>query len=217
MDRCGCRRQPRDRLSGRALARASDPRPRARRPPITAPSPSCRARPDAAFIAVPNHEVPDVAGALARTRRRRLRMLHGRLLRDRQPSRGERSTRELVEQRRRPALLRPELLRLRQFLRSSGDDARSGRRRRLDRGVALICQSGTIALTLMFNDRSLPIGCLFTVGNQTRLAVEDLIETSVRRSARHGIRTVSRRDQGRGEHLPAPRSGREPPASRSPW
>lgn len=46
----------------------------------------------------------------------------------------------------------------------------------IQRGVALICQSGTIALTLMFNQRSLPIGCLFTVGNQTRLAVEDLIE-----------------------------------------
>jgi acyl-CoA synthetase (NDP forming) len=46
----------------------------------------------------------------------------------------------------------------------------------VQRGVALICQSGTIALTLMFNQRSLPIGCLFTVGNQTRLAVEDLIE-----------------------------------------
>jgi acetyl-CoA synthetase len=46
----------------------------------------------------------------------------------------------------------------------------------VERGVALICQSGTIALTLMFNDRSLPIGQIFTVGNQTRLAVEDLIE-----------------------------------------
>jgi acyl-CoA synthetase (NDP forming) len=46
----------------------------------------------------------------------------------------------------------------------------------VERGVAIICQSGTIALTLMFNDRSLPIGYLFTVGNQTRLAVEDLIE-----------------------------------------
>ena len=46
----------------------------------------------------------------------------------------------------------------------------------VQRGVALICQSGTIALTLMFNQRSLPIGCLFTVGNQTRLAVEDLVE-----------------------------------------
>ncbi len=46
----------------------------------------------------------------------------------------------------------------------------------IQRGVALICQSGTLALTLMFNARSLPIGYLFTVGNQTRLAVEDLIE-----------------------------------------
>ena len=46
----------------------------------------------------------------------------------------------------------------------------------LERGVALICQSGTIGLTLTFNGRSLPIGYLFTVGNQTRLAVEDLVE-----------------------------------------
>jgi len=46
----------------------------------------------------------------------------------------------------------------------------------LERGVALICQSGTIGLTLTFNGRSLPIGYLFTVGNQTRLAVEDLID-----------------------------------------
>ena len=45
-----------------------------------------------------------------------------------------------------------------------------------ERGVALISQSGTIALTLMFNDRSLPIGYLLTVGNQTRLAAEDLID-----------------------------------------
>ncbi len=46
----------------------------------------------------------------------------------------------------------------------------------LTRGVAIICQSGTIALTLMFNDRSVPIGFIFTIGNQTRLAAEDLIE-----------------------------------------
>ena len=48
--------------------------------------------------------------------------------------------------------------------------------KRCERGVALICQSGTIALNLLFNDRSLPIGYLLTVGNQTRLAVEDMIE-----------------------------------------
>ena len=47
---------------------------------------------------------------------------------------------------------------------------------RPERGVALICQSGTIALTLMFNNRSLPIGYLLTVGNQAGLSVEELIE-----------------------------------------
>lgn len=46
----------------------------------------------------------------------------------------------------------------------------------LERGVAVITQSGTIGLTMTFNGRSVPIGYLFTVGNQTRLAVEDLIE-----------------------------------------
>ncbi|HEX4268662.1 MAG TPA: acetate--CoA ligase family protein [Steroidobacteraceae bacterium] len=47
------------------------------------------------------------------------------------------------------------------------------------RGVALICQSGTIALNLLFNQRSLPIGYLITTGNQSRLAVEDLIDRLV--------------------------------------
>lgn len=47
---------------------------------------------------------------------------------------------------------------------------------RIDRGVAIICQSGTLALNILFNDRSLPIGYVLTVGNQTRLAVEDMIE-----------------------------------------
>ena len=42
--------------------------------------------------------------------------------------------------------------------------------------MALICQSGTIALNLLFNERSLPIGYVLTVGNQTRLAVEDMID-----------------------------------------
>jgi len=45
-----------------------------------------------------------------------------------------------------------------------------------DRGVAILCQSGTISLTLMFNQRDLPIGYVISVGNQTRLALEDLIE-----------------------------------------
>jgi acyl-CoA synthetase (NDP forming) len=47
---------------------------------------------------------------------------------------------------------------------------------RVERGVAIICQSGTLALNLLFNGRSLPIGYVLTVGNQTCLAVEDMIE-----------------------------------------
>jgi acetyl-CoA synthetase len=47
----------------------------------------------------------------------------------------------------------------------------------LERGVAIITQSGTLGLTLMFNHRSLPIGFLITVGNQTRITVADLIDT----------------------------------------
>jgi acetyl-CoA synthetase len=46
---------------------------------------------------------------------------------------------------------------------------------RVDRGVAVICQSGTIALDVVYADRSLPLGLVLTVGNQTRLATEDLI------------------------------------------
>jgi acyl-CoA synthetase (NDP forming) len=53
------------------------------------------------------------------------------------------------------------------------DQVVGGRR---ERGVAIICQSGTIALNLLFNDRSLPIGYVLTVGNQTHLAVEDMID-----------------------------------------
>jgi acyl-CoA synthetase (NDP forming) len=47
---------------------------------------------------------------------------------------------------------------------------------RVERGVAIICQSGTLALNLLFNRRSLPLGYVITVGNQTCLAVEDMIE-----------------------------------------
>jgi acetate---CoA ligase (ADP-forming) len=45
-----------------------------------------------------------------------------------------------------------------------------------ERGVALITQSGTIGLTLMFQQRDLPVGYVITVGNQSRLALEDLID-----------------------------------------
>ena len=43
------------------------------------------------------------------------------------------------------------------------------------RGVAIICQSGGIGIGLTHSQRSLPLGYLISVGNQTHITVEDLI------------------------------------------
>ncbi|MFT5113166.1 MAG: acyl-CoA synthetase (NDP forming) [Parasphingorhabdus sp.] len=45
----------------------------------------------------------------------------------------------------------------------------------VDRGVAFVCQSGTVSITLMCQRRSLPVGYVITVGNQQRLSVADII------------------------------------------
>ena len=45
----------------------------------------------------------------------------------------------------------------------------------LNRGVAFIAQSGTIAITVLGQRRSLPLGYVITIGNQQRLAAEDII------------------------------------------
>ena len=44
------------------------------------------------------------------------------------------------------------------------------------KGIAFICQSGTIGNTISFNNRSLPIGYNISVGNQTCISIEDIIE-----------------------------------------
>jgi acetyl-CoA synthetase len=49
-------------------------------------------------------------------------------------------------------------------------------RRRPTRGVAVICQSGGIGIGFTHSQRSLPIGYLISVGNQTNITVADLIE-----------------------------------------
>ena len=69
----------------------------------------------------------------------------------------------------------------------------------IERGVALICQSGTISLTLELQ-RALRTDRLSLLGGQPdppggRGSHRD----SVRRSARDGVRPVSRGDQGRGK------------------
>ncbi|MGO9995634.1 MAG: acetate--CoA ligase family protein [Steroidobacteraceae bacterium] len=131
--------------------------------------------PDAAFLAVPNNEAPAVAGALA------ARGCGGFVcftagFSETGSESGHRLTQDLLNRAGDLPFFGPNCYGFVNFFDRAAmlPDQVVGETR--DRGVALICQSGTIALTLMFNDRSLPIGCLFTVGNQSRLAVEDLIE-----------------------------------------
>ena len=131
--------------------------------------------PDAAFIAVPNHEAPAVAGALAACGAGGFVCFSsgfGELGTDV----GRRLDGELLRQAGELPFFGPNCYGFVNFFDRAAmlPDQIVGEP--LERGVALICQSGTISLSLSFNERSVPIGYLFSVGNQSRLAVEDLIE-----------------------------------------
>ena len=131
--------------------------------------------PDAAFIAVPNHEAPTVAAALAAREAGGFVCFTAGFSETGTES-GHRLTRELADNAGALPFFGPNCYGFVNFFDKVAMMPDQIVGPTVDRGVALICQSGTIALTLMFNHRSVPIGCLFTVGNQTRLAVEDLIE-----------------------------------------
>jgi acyl-CoA synthetase (NDP forming) len=133
------------------------------------------AAPDAAFIAAPNREVPAIAAALARRGAGGFVCFAAGFSETATPE-GQRLTRELLASAGELPFLGPNCYGFINFFDGAAlwPDLVVGARR--ERGVALICQSGTLALDLLFNDRSLPIGCVLTVGNQTRLAAEDLIE-----------------------------------------
>jgi acetyl-CoA synthetase len=131
--------------------------------------------PDAAFIAVPNHEAPAVASALAARDAGGFVCFSAGFAETGTES-GRKLTAELIESAGALPFFGPNCYGLVNFFDRTAlmpDQIVGGA---VDRGVAVLCQSGTLALTLMFNDRSLPIGHLITVGNQARLAVEDLIE-----------------------------------------
>jgi acyl-CoA synthetase (NDP forming) len=131
--------------------------------------------PDAAFIAVPNLEAPAVAGALA------ARGAGGFVcftsgFSELGTDTGRRLTRELVDNAADLPFFGPNCYGFVNFFDRAAMLPDQVVGEPIERGVAVICQSGTISLTLSFNERSVPIGYLFSVGNQTRLAVEDLIE-----------------------------------------
>ncbi len=131
--------------------------------------------PDSAFIAAPNQDVPAIATALARRGAGGFVCFSAGFSETGTPE-GQRLTRELCDGAGHVPFLGPNCYGMVNFFDRVAlwPDQVVGAP--TERGVAIICQSGTLALTLMFNDRSLPIGYLITVGNQTRLAAEDLID-----------------------------------------
>jgi acyl-CoA synthetase (NDP forming) len=131
--------------------------------------------PDAAFIAAPNREVPAIAAALARRGAGGF-VCFAAGFSETATDEGHRLTQELLASSGELPFFGPNCYGFVNFFDGAAlwPDQVVGERR--ERGVALICQSGTLALNLLYNDRSLPIGCVLTVGNQTRLAAEDLIE-----------------------------------------
>jgi acetate---CoA ligase (ADP-forming) len=133
------------------------------------------AAPDAAFIAAPNRDVPAIAAALARRGAGGF-VCFAAGFSETGTEEGRRLTAELLAAAADLPFFGPNCYGFVNFFDGAAlwPDQLVGRRR--DRGVALICQSGTLALNLLYNDRSLPIGCVLTVGNQTRLASEELLE-----------------------------------------
>jgi acetyl-CoA synthetase len=134
--------------------------------------------PDAAFIAAPNHEVPAIAAALARRGGGGF-VCFAAGFSETGTAEGQRLAAALESAAGNLPYFGPNCYGFINLFDGAAlwPDQIVGSRP--TRGVALICQSGTIALNLLFNQRSLPIGYLITTGNQTRLAVEDLIDRLV--------------------------------------
>jgi len=131
--------------------------------------------PDAAFVAAPHREVPAIAAALS-ARGAGGFVCFAAGFSESGTAEGRRLTEELLAGAGELPFFGPNCYGFINFFDGVAlwPDQVVGARR--ERGVALICQSGTISLNLLFNGRSLPVGCVLTVGNQTRLAAEDLIE-----------------------------------------
>jgi acetyl-CoA synthetase len=131
--------------------------------------------PDQAFVAVPARDVPAVAAALARREAGGF-VCFASGFEELGTAAGEALSAELLRSAQGVPFFGPNCYGIINFFdrcalwpdQLVGDSP--------ERGVALICQSGTLAMTLMSNHRSVPIGYIYTVGNQTRLALEDLIE-----------------------------------------
>jgi acyl-CoA synthetase (NDP forming) len=139
--------------------------------------------PDAAFVAAPAREVPAIAAGLARRGAGGF-VCFAAGFSETGTAEGQRLTSELIANAKDLPFFGPNCYGFINFFdqvalwpdQVVGRPGGNGINYRIDRGVAIICQSGTLALNILFNNRSLPIGYVLTVGNQTCLAVEDMIE-----------------------------------------
>jgi acetate---CoA ligase (ADP-forming) len=139
--------------------------------------------PDASFVAAPALEVPAIAAALARRGAGGF-VCFAAGFSETGSDEGRRLTSELVRGAGELPFFGPNCYGFINFFdqvalwpdQVVGRLTAQGVSHRVERGVAIICQSGTLALNILFNGRSLPIGYVLTVGNQTCLAVEDMIE-----------------------------------------
>jgi acyl-CoA synthetase (NDP forming) len=131
--------------------------------------------PDGSFIAAPAHEVPSIAAALARRGAGGF-VCFAAGFSETGTDAGRRLSSRLADSAGELPFFGPNCYGFINFFDATAlwPDQVVGEH--VERGVALICQSGTIALNLLFNARSLPVGYVITVGNQTGLAVEDMIE-----------------------------------------
>jgi acetate---CoA ligase (ADP-forming) len=131
--------------------------------------------PDASFLAAPAREIPKIAGDLARRDAGGF-VCFAAGFSETGTEDGRRLTSELVSGAGPLPFFGPNCYGFINFFDQVAlwPDQVVGHR--VERGVAIICQSGTLALNLLFNGRSLPIGYILTVGNQTCLAVEDMID-----------------------------------------
>src|SRR3569833_1111691 len=141
------------------------------------------AAPDASFVAAPAREVPAIAEGLARRGAGGF-VCFASGFSETGTGEGDRLTTELVASAKDLPFFGPNCYGFINFFDQAalwpdqvvGRPTVNGVNYRIDRGVAIICQSGTLALNILFNGRSLPIGYVLTVGNQTSLAVEDMID-----------------------------------------
>src|SRR6202167_2313314 len=122
--------------------------------------------PDAAFIAAPNYEVPKIAAALARRGAGGF-VCFAAGFSETATTEAQTLTEQLIASAADLPFFGPNCYGFINFFEGAAlwPDQVVGERR--ERGVALLCQSGTIALNLLFNHRSVPIGYVITVGHKT--------------------------------------------------